>query len=263
MLKATDVFPARLLPQLERPRLDAYLDKARGFLRGQFARRLRDVTDADLDAVVMMARDRNLAQGLTSDRDQLTALIPVIFWGSYFETDPQYRWPLIEAGLLTPDGQLAQDVPPMMLAEAVDDYRNAVRADVEDMQRPLRAFQALFGHDDPAQDAAACLDLMRRAFPQRTARMTAEQTQAFIAAASDEALRLSLGGADLLAHVALSLYFGVGFARDPLHRWVDAPYHGRFASAEEKRLALGAGIIGFVERFKPDPDDPDPMREGV
>lgn len=254
MLRAVDIVPRGSV--LVQARVESYLAKAQQFLKSEFSCRLRDVPDAALDQFIISSFDRNASRGMTGDRDQMQALIPAIFWGARFEEDPQHHAACAEADW-PHSGQ------PMRLIEQVDLYRTTVRSDLDALPRVVRAFEVHFARPDaPGADGPeACLLLMQRAFPARVARMGPDGAAAFIAAASDEARILGLGSVDLSAHVALSLYFGLGFAANPVHIWAAQAYAQAPIDQAASRLALGDGVQGFMARFAQDPDAYAPVRE--
>ncbi|MBM2578089.1 hypothetical protein JQC91_17415 [Jannaschia sp. Os4] len=236
---------------LRHARARAYADKADAFARERLPQRLGALAPADRRAVVEEAYRRGRGLGLEADGDQLMHLVAVAHLGIGFATDPQF------AGMRAAVGWRKGTVPDLTgFAGEIDRYRDAVAGDVADLRRPIRAFELHFARDAADESDAACLDLMGRAFPARTARLSAGARQAVVAAGRDGARTLGLGGADMVAHVALTLCFGHAFGHDPLHPWAGAAYaHG---TPEARRLALGAGVRDHVARFVPAPGEADP-----
>ena len=256
MLTVDAVLTPKARAGLRTARARAWAEKADRFAAARLPQRLGALAPADRRAAIEESYRRGRLLGLEADGDQMMHLVAVAHLGMGFAADPQFA--AMRAAAAQPGGE-----PPdlTLFAGEIDRYRTDVAGDLADLRRPVRAFEAHFARADASDhepdDAAACLDLMRRAFPARTARMTPDMRDAFVEVGRAGALDLGLAGADLVAHVALALCLGTAFGTDPLHPWAGAAYAQ--GDPQARRLALGAGVRDHVARFGPGPDGSAPM----
>ncbi|MCK0122442.1 hypothetical protein MWU61_17940 [Loktanella sp. F6476L] len=227
-----------------------YIVKACGFLRAQFPRQTKDVSDQTLAATARLAFQHSQMRGYTKTRDHLKYLIPVVYWGSYFETDPQHRAALIRADWIAQDGRAKQQPSLGQLTIEIDAHTDATRSDTATLETPVSAFQAHFEQNNSRDDGPACLQLMTSTFPAHVAYMTDADMRDFVRMALTQGKTRNLFGCDLVAYVALALKFGTHFGIDPLHDWVHPAYMDTSLSSDEHRLLLGKGMTTYLLRFE-------------
>ena len=257
VIKTSDIITPAVADELAVVAHENYVAKAVQFLRDQFVRETRDVTDDVLQATVRLAYGHSQMRGLTKTRDHFKYLVPVMYWGSYFETDPQHRATLIRAEWTDENGAAIADADPAQIAIYIDAYLDETAADTNDLSGCMGAFEAHFTRNETHSDGPTCLNLMRATFPAHVARMADTDMREFVRMATTQGKACGLAGADLTAYVALALYFGTHFATDPLHDWAQAAYQVPHTSPDEQRLAIGKGLAKYLGRFQAREEDDD------
>lgn len=257
MIKTSDMITPAVTESLAATARETYIAKACTFLRDQFSKQTRDVADETLEATARLAFQHSQMRGYTKTRDHLKYLIPVVYWGSYFETDPQHHAALQRAEWLDENGQAPQQPSLGQLTIEIDAHSDASRSDTVNLERCVSAFQAHFERNNNGDDGPTCLALMQATFPAHVAYLSDTDMRDFVGKALAQGKVYKLSGCDLTAYVALSLKFGTHFGTDPLHAWAHPAYQNTHTSVDEQRLVLAKGMTRYLTRFEIREEDDD------
>lgn len=244
-LRFEDFITPRSLAPLLQDRRDDYLDKAVTYLRANFAPSLRLLDDSQVRRVAKLSYDTAAVRGIKSERDHLKYLVPVMFWGSYFEHDPQYATCLRAAGWVDDAGAAVIGASFAALFEQIDTWAAQTDQDTQSPRRLVRGFARIQSLPMDVQNLAGIVGIMTDIWPARTGRMTPAQAKAFAKIAAARATDLGLTGADVATHICLSQYFGIGFGHDPRFVWHQSNPELYRRDPEAYRLALGEGVLRF------------------
>lgn len=210
-LRLEDFVNDRTLAAFVAERLAEYEDKALRYLDQVFPGQFRLITAAAQRDLVRRAYRNARRRGLRTERDHLKYLIPVMHWGSDFETAPLHRSRLIRAGWLDQDG--GRRVNPYLapVLEQIDDWHRQVRPDQIDPSR----LSALLQEPMPQDLSDRLAHLWPTVFAATPRPDWDETVQQAAAALSDPRAGL--------LHAAIAVLLGPGFATDPQHPWAAAP----------------------------------------
>lgn len=234
------------LKPLAEHRIRRYEDRAIAFLHEQFAPETGLLSDDDLRKAVQLAYGNARRRGIRSERDHLKYLIPVMFWGSHFETDPQYHARLVRSGWLSGDGKRIDNAYLGGILHEVDEITSQSAADFSDPVNFERGFAEIYQAGEKRRitlDAVAFH--LARIWPARYRLMPQANRDRFIKKAMGIAYSLNFGGMDAVTYTCLSLHFGYRFAGDPLFSWAARALADDGRSFEERRLSLGNAIIEY------------------
>ena len=221
-------------------RLARYEREAVAFLRARFAPAMALVDDAAARLVVRTAYGHARLRGVTTTRGHLSYLVPVMFWGSHFETDPLHAAALRRAGWTGADGAPRPGAAFAPLTAEVDAWTVAVASDTASPQRIARGVAELAAGPF---DAAAFPQRLATLWPARNRAVSPADGGAFVAAAADVAQRAGLSAPDVALYGALAPYFGYRFGEDPRFPWAQRAL--ATSDADARRLALGQGVAAY------------------
>lgn len=244
-MKVEDLITQKTLNSYIEERRTTYNEKAARFLRQEFAPATRRLNDADIIKVVRLSYDNARRRGITSERDLLKYLIPTMYWGSWFECDPQYADILIRIGWKNSDGtqRFSRNMDPII--EEIDIWQAAT---VSDSLEPRRAISAaLSAHKEPFinPNIPNAIALMKNAWPARTCLLSSSRQDLFAASCLEYGYKHGLRNADLLCHVILAQYFGWRFPEDPRYPWAISAFFTKTQDPAHQRLALEDGILNY------------------
>lgn len=227
-------------------RIRRYEDRAMEFLHEQFARETGLLSEDERRKVVRLAYANARQRGIRSERDHLRYLIPVMFWGSYFETDPQYLARLVRSGWRSGDGKRIDNAHVGGILHEVDDLSARSAADFADPVNFQRGFSEIYRTAEKRQITLDTVAFhLADIWPARYRLMSGTDQSRFIKKAMGLAYSLNFGGVDAITYTCLSLHFGYRFAGDPLYSWAARAMADDGRSFEERRLSLGNAIIEY------------------
>lgn len=241
-----DILGDRGRQALRDERMAQYERDAALFLRTEFAPATRLLSDQDLARVVQLAYRNALARGIAGTRNHLKYLVPVMFWGSRFEADPQYVTELQHARWLDSHGQPTGVEHLDSVITRIAGREHILRSDGLSGARIIEGFQRLYRGPEPATTSYDLITAaMRAIWPQRDFLMTPPQRDAFINLNLAHAGRLQLFGRDAVAYICLAMYLGSGFHEDPRFPWVADALTTEGLSPEARRIALGDAVLTY------------------
>lgn len=245
MLKLEDFITEKTLEPFIEERRASYEDKAIGFLRKEFAPALRLLDDDQLRKVVKLAYGNARKRDIATEREHLKYLIPVMFWGSHFESDPQYRTELIRAGWICHDGQQQRHSYVAPVLEEVDNRVTAVMSDLEKPRDIIAGFSQIYKETRSKTTLPIVVKHMLSIWPARTKLMAEENQHAFIQAANSIAQRLNFKGNDSIMYICFAQHFGYRCTDDPLFPWIKEALSDDGRSQDERRLCLEEGVLKY------------------
>lgn len=226
-------------------RIEHYENKAISFLRDQFAPAVGLLSDEEVRKVVQLAYQNAKKRGIQSERDHLKYLIPVMFWGSYFETDPQYQPQLIRSGWLSENGEpITNPYVAPILAE-IDTWYEETKIELENPRNIIFEFARIYRGESREISVQSVFSHMRAIWPVRSQKMNDVQIETFIQAAYAHSQRLNFVGEDGIMFVCLAQYFGHCCDQDPLYPWIGKALLNDGRSQNERRLALESEILKY------------------
>ncbi len=226
-------------------RIGRYEDKAMTFLRKQFTPATRALNDEQLRQVIRTAYKQARKRGVVTERELLKYLIPVMFWGSYFEEDPQYQAQRISAGWSDEDGKACHNPYVSPLLRATDAWFRDTRTDLEKPRDIVTGFAQIY--QKPTQPVSLTLVTrhMLTIWPARTRVLPQTQLQPFIQATYRIARNNNLTGSDSIMYICLAQYFGYRCMDDPLYPWIGAALKDTSSPQEKRRLRLEQSILDY------------------
>ena len=224
-------------------RIHQYENKAIDFLRAEFKPATRGLSDDELHKVAQLAYFHAKKRGINGEQDHLKYLIPVMFWGSYFEIDPQYQAQLIRAGWLDEQGKPLQNTTMAPVLHEINRWADAVKTDNEHPQRIVQVFQRLYQTNPDKVTFEFVVRWLKQAWPTRFTFMSKQQAETFTHRAYEIAHGLNFVEVDGTAYTCLAQYFGYRFVQDPLYPWAAKALADDGRQAEERRLALGEAVL--------------------
>lgn len=230
--------------QDERTRL--YERGAISYLRSEFAPATRLLVDDELLKVIRLAYHNAQARGVIGDRNHLKYLVPVMFWGSRFEVDPQFFYFLYRARWLNSQGaSTGVDNVDDVIAQ-VNSRESGVLRDTADGGRIIDGFRRIYlAEERAAPNPEFVQRAMYRIWPGRYRLMVPLQRDAFIALNMRHAAALQFFGRDAAAYVCLAMYLGSGFHDDPRFPWVTRSLDDPDMPPEHRRVAFGEAVLAY------------------
>ena len=202
----------------------------------QFPHWHRGLAESDRVAVVRLAYKNAIAAHVVTGADHLKYLVPVLHWGSYFQSDPQFSADLAGAGWHN-----AAPYRPSFgaLADRIDRHTAEVASDTASYARFMDALGAVYRHDWSRVDHKAAVQAARHVWPTRSARLGRDGLHESVGHCGQIAAQSGLNGADQVVHIVLSLYFGHRFAEDPLYPWAVRAFQQSSETAFRHELLSG------------------------
>lgn len=235
-----------LLEKQERERLTI-----RDFLRDNFAPATALLDDDQLDAVVKLALSHADQRGITNLRDRQRYLIPVMFWGSYFELDPQYRAALSYTWWFDDKGQRTDTTYMSGVIDEIDRMDAAIADDLADANRVVSALARLYhDHDGDPITRELALETMQKCWPARFALMSDQVRHDYLTAIEPSLQRYALYSVDAITYICLAMHLGFRFADDPRYPWVAEALVTDGRPLEVRRLALGQALMTYWHSLK-------------
>lgn len=230
---------------LTEERILNYKRNATAYLYKEFAPALRVLTDEEVQAVAHVAYVNARRRGIKSEREHFKYLVPVMFWGSHFETDPQYRGALQRAGWLDDHGNAVTGANFGSLFEEIDRWHEAVISDTETSRRLQHGFMRLYSDANLNASPVTVLESNKLLWPARCQQLSPSDHSTLVDASLDVAQLYGLKGADAVAYCCLAMYFGYRFVEDPRFPWAKAALSDTAQDDEERRLGLGSGVVKY------------------
>ncbi|WP_223668957.1 hypothetical protein [Kangiella shandongensis] len=225
-------------------RISEYETKASEFLRKEFAPSVSLLDEGELLQVIRLAYKHASKRGIKTEVEHLKYLIPVMFWGSYFEMDPQYSYWLYKAGWLDKNGYAIKVKRVKPLLEQLDQWFKQTESDLKEPRRLTWAFAKLYRQSADHVDLDFILSYMELLWPARFECMNGVRQEYYAKQSREIAAELRFTGLDGVTYVCLSLYFGFRFADDPRYPWARAIFEGE-QDISEKRVLLGQGALDY------------------
>lgn len=226
-------------------RIARFEARAMAFFRAEFGPLAGKLSDADLRRVVRLAYRTARARGFVTEPQLLSYLIAVAFWGSEFESDPQFEAPLLRCGWIDPAGRPLPKPSLTALMHEIDAWVAATDPDRRDQRRCLAVLRQQFRLPDYVPTLPEVMQAMRRAFPARYDRIPQPARERLAQNAYARAQKLGLSGPDAVVHVCLCLGFGQGFGDDPLYPWAKAALYSGPTDVGLRRRALEKGLAAY------------------
>lgn len=243
------VTPETLEHYFEERRLN-YQERAVSFLREQFGPAARLLDDEQVGEVVKLAYSHARDRGIKTERDHLKYLIPVMFWGSYFESDPLYRQYMVKAWWIDTEGKETASTYVGAITEQVDVWLKDVAEDISQPKRIMKAFSELYSSEPPKKMSSAFLSYhMENIWPERYKKMSANMRLQFMNKAYGTAHQNNFTGVDGVGYACLAMYFGHQLWDDPRYPWAAKALADNGRSAEERRLALGNSVFEYWNKL--------------
>lgn len=236
----------RTIKPLVEERLTVYEKKAVKFLKDEFSPAVSLLNDKELVKIVKLAYKNAKERGLRTEVEHLKYLIPVMFWGSYFEMDLQYSDLLLKANWLKRNGEFKRVTHLSSLLTELDDWFKSTSSDMENPKRVVELFSGLYQERDISVDMTAheLTEFLERLWPARICQMGHERVHYYVEASSRCAKKLHLKGSDIATYVGLSIFFGDQFQNDPRYPWA-AVINDENLNDADKRLQLGEGVLSY------------------
>lgn len=236
-------------PQIAAPyiqeRREMRVREAVGYMRRECPGQVAALDDTALRLVVEAGFQRCDDTGVKAPAERLKYLLLIAAWGCHFEADPQRRPDLMDTNWMDAAGQLTgyRAMAPLLLR--VDRWAALGARDMDKPKRLVTAMRRLFANTDLGQDPDALMREVTQIWPARTRALGPDTLKAGIKAALEVCHDLQLSPVDTRAYVCLTPYFGTYFAYDPLFAWAGAALANDGRSDDDRRLALGTGIIDY------------------
>lgn len=244
-LTLADLTAVPLATPLRQQRHADFEQQASRYLQQEFAPAMRGLDEEQRMRFVRQGIRRATARGIRQRDEILKYLAVCVFWGSAFETDPQRQPGLWRAGWIKDDGTPDDFCRLGPVLTQINDESQAVAPDLQDVSRIVQELRLIYEMDHPHPDASLAAATLRQIWPARCDAMGDDAVLALAQAALDLADRIGLTGADALVYAALTPQFGLGFAHDPLYPWANQALLTPDMDAQERRLALGQGLIDY------------------
>lgn len=221
------------------------------FLRENFAPATALLNDKQLEDVVKLALVHADQRGITNMRDRQRYLIPVMFWGSYFELDPQYRAGLAYTWWFDDQGRRTTSTYMSGVIAEIDRMEAAIARDLADANRVVAVLARLYrDHDGDAITQKLTLETMQKCWPARFALMTDKVRRDYIAAIEPSLQRYELHSVDAISYICLAMHLGFRFVDDPRFPWAAEALVLDGRPLEERRLALGQALMTYWHSLK-------------
>lgn len=230
-------------------RLEKKLDeqrKAVAFLQGPFARETAGLDAAALAEIARLGLSHAGQRGITALRDRQRYLIPAMFWGSFFEQDPQYHRALSRCWWFDAQGLPTGSTHISAVIAEIDRMQARIAPDLSDPRRPVETLALLYRrHSGETVTRAILIDTMAKCWPARFALMEGPVLDAYLVAAEEPVRRFQLRSVDAVAYVCLSMHLGVRFVDDPRFPWARRALEPDGRPDEERRLAFGQAVLAY------------------
>lgn len=245
MLKYDDFLTPQTVASIIKSRISRYEKIALDFLRQEFSPAISLLSEEQTLEVIRLAYKNAYKKGVRAEREHLKYLIPVMYWGSYFEEDPQYFCLLQKAGWLNNKGEAlhAPYVAPVL--EQVDYWFNATKLDLEQPNRLMWGFAQIYKSAPERISLQFVLRYMELLWPERSLYMLPEQKKTFAEITYEIAREKSFGGVDGVVYSCLALYFGFRFSEDPRYPWARDVFSNDGLSREQLRASLGEKSLDY------------------
>lgn len=225
--------------------------QAMAFLRRSFAPATALLSDDELRDVARFGIAHAQQRGVTSLRDRQRYLIPVMFWGSYFELDPQYRDALARCWWIDRNGRRTGSTHLSAVIAEIDRIERATVPDHADMRRPVQAMARLYrDHEGELATSSLMLSHMESCWPARFALMGGVHGD-YLDALAPVLRRYGLKSADAVAYACIAMQLGFRFADDPRFPWARAALAPDDRTPEERRLAFGQAVLRYWQSLLP------------
>lgn len=225
-------------------RISEYEAKAIEFLRKEFAPSVSLLDEDELLKVIRLAYKNAFCRGIRTEIEHLKYLIPVMFWGSYFEMDPQYSYWLYKAGWLDENGYALKVKKVKPLLGQLDRWFKHTESDLKEPQRLTWAFARLYKESAKGINSDFTLSYMELTWPARFNYMNRPRQEYFAKQSREVASEFGFSGLDGVTYVCLSLYFGFRFAEDPRFPWAQSIFDGD-QDINDKRVMLGQRALDY------------------
>lgn len=234
-----DFVNERTLTPYRAERREDYAIKAMRFMRKSFPQ-CSGSDDETLLRVIRLAYGNARRRGIRTERDHLKFLIPVVHWGSYFETDPLYFTALHEIGWVGADGESVHAPYFPRLLDQIDQLH---RATVQDFADPDR-FQQVLGRLQQAGNLteATATAILEQAWPAHARADGSFPNGRFLRFTFGIARTLELSAPDAMLYSLIARVLGCRFGQDPLYPWA-----AKAVSAGDRQTAamLTDGFMDF------------------
>lgn len=240
-----EFFPKAAEEAVIKGRVRDYETRAMKFFREQFPYLAKPLNGDQLRKVVQLAYQNAKNRGITTERDHFKYLIIVAFWGSHFETDPQYQQALKTAGWIVED---EPSYMPYMtgLVDIIGDYGADFNKDLLQAKRVVLGFERLYTRPVEKINYESVAAILQNIWPTRYKRLGLENVHRFIGKAGEIAQKeFKLTGSDLASYIALAMYFGASFGHDPLRPWAGEAL--ALTDEDARRHQLGEGAFHHFE----------------
>ncbi len=230
----------------QREKLQDEEQQACAFLRRAFTEETALLTDDDVLQVARTGLANAGRRGITNLRDRQRYLIPVMAWGSHFESDPQYRHALTRCWWIDSAGQPTASTHVSAVIAQIDRLHHETAPDMADMCRPVTILGALYR--DRSGDVATrglVMQTMERCWPARFTAMGADCVERYMDATVDVARRYDLRSAGAVAYVCLAMQLGFRFVDDPRFPWAGAALAPDGRAADQRQLAFGQAVLAY------------------
>jgi hypothetical protein len=228
-----------------RYRILRYEKRAMAFFRKQFPIVAQTLSDEQLLKVIQLAYDNAKKHGITTERNHFKYLIIVAYWGSLFDTDPQYVVSLENAGWNVKN---EKPYAPYItsLIEDIGSYVADLNQDLFQPKRIILGFERIYTKPPETITYESVGVILQNIWPTRCNRLGTGGLYRFIGKTGEFAQKeFKLKGSDLITYIALAIYFGAEFGRDPIYPWANKALI--LADAEERRHKLGEHVFKYFQ----------------
>ena len=225
-----------------------YVRTAVSFLSRRFAPAVRTLDWQNMSGIVELAYHNARARGIRTEDQHLKYLIPVMFWGSHFEADPQYHEALQAAGWLDLDGRPTSHRYVDPVIEQIDAWHPFASQDTEEPRTLVRLLSQLRLDFVKGMTLEEVTFRIAEIWPKRSALRLEKHRRTAVTTALRDANVHGLLPADAALCAGVVPFFGQGFLHDPRFPWASAAAaqpEAFLEFLEEGLLKYWKGLIGL------------------
>jgi hypothetical protein len=199
-----------------------FQQRTAAYLRRAFPALMELRSDEELHAIAGVGLQRAGAWGRETEREIWEYLIPMCFFGSFFDADPQYAHMISAAGWQRAEAPATSDME--FMRKKIDAWFPVMDQDYANVQTVIHNIVTSYKNTTlRMHESDLPFELVEKAVcewsPRRWSLIPAEGRHRWFEACRKRAQALEFTGRDALAYYFASFFFGYAFERNPIYPW--------------------------------------------